>query len=1045
MDAHTLDAAGWHLNMNSPQTSPPNSSLPQHKSPEWIALVLSLPEGVSAQLTKKTEAFEYQQCIDLVAAWARLQKIMRAKGQTVESCLACASKERSEKDPKKSLAWELRITYILQIQSQSQTPPSESDLNYQYELCNVLVGALGFAPSPTLTLRRYTQPRQSFPESFDQELQEALEIEGKLIQLFDKVYAGKVPPPSDPAEKMGALILALTFDAGVLSVPELRAIIAVLGEPVRAVDGCYYLWLKLAESRGAVQEYRRVLLPDLSAALAIAAQNSASDPNLTIKKCLKAIARRLGYGSKHRLSIKRIQRGVKARLRAQRGIPQYVVDYCDYTIHSNSLNESAWRRIQDYVPWPDDQIPEDSTTRAREPDSKTQVPEEPIDERGDDVLSQVSRIFNTSADTAESLTKILAIRSRFDAATATRPVIHHVLDWVVELHRAISSNGKVRRVNSIRNLVTALVPRLIAGVGSHRLEDLDEDEWQCMLELVVDEEMSESWRSTIKYSFWNFLRFMETQGVLVKSPMGEWVGRMASHVNANVLSFEEFQRCIDDAGIDLASNPIPERKLMKLLLVLGFHLGIRKSEGLGIRACDIDPGPRPTLDVVHNEHRLLKTDSSERRIPLGLLDDHYYEALVDRATKAANRNGQLIDEYRRTSEIDSSIRKVIRIIQLVTDDPSTHYHTLRHSTATWILIALCAAPLQLERLTIQFPFLKDVLHRAAAIRSRLRGRQCSLHDLHAVKQLLGHRHEEMTLLHYIHCMDMLRYAAVTLNKTTPAPEILFGACGLTKWNRKLRRPEKREAHQNPLRLIESAFPANVRRHDVKLPTKELSLSVQLRNDQPLRDWRELSKKFAAEVAANPDRVPNHKDRRATKSADNTLVLTKMIDLVALINESKILGAKKKIKVLEDIKPKVRADQKLALGLSIAFSNDQGRQFDHVAFVTTLFIASIGRGFGWYQFDSEQRARSISEWLHYLGTSAGFNVVFGKEVNTTNRETKKRSRHIVEFADLTSLHDSGSSRILLKLQLMDRGARKSFPHSAFVWALAIYAQSKAVVS
>lgn len=1002
--------------------SDPASPLPQQPSPEWTALLSSLPEDAVERLSESTKDFTQQQWTDLLWVWRQLQDEMSRKGETVPSCIDAAYREADNKT-NQSLAVTLLIVFASRRLQDPTTHPSESELNDQIRLCSVLLKTFGFKHLPPLTLRLYSRPRQSFPESFEQEITHARELEDRLIQFFERVHAGKEAPLSDPDEKRGAFILTLVFDAGVLSVSELRAILATRNEPVRAVEDQHYIWLKLAESHSSVQEYRRVLLPELSAALAISGMQPTSEkePSINIKKGLRAIGRRLGYRSKDRLSIKHILRGAGARLHAQRAVPQYVVDYCEYTLHSNSLMESAWRRLHGYEPWPDAAIGEASI--IPESAAEKTESEETIADTSRDVLGQVARIFKSSASTQESLEQISAIRKQFNDDTYPRSVIPHLLDWLLELHKTISRSGKVRRIHTIRNLFTALAPRLIAGVGLQELKNLDEDDWQSMLDLTLDEQISESWRSTIRYSFWNFLRFMEQRGTLTIPVMSGWVGRMASNVNANVLSHAEFQRCIEEIKVGCGPTRQDEGRLMTFLLVLGHQLGLRKSEGLGITPFDVDQGPRPSLSVVNNQHRTLKTASSERRLPLGLLDERYRDALLKVAARPEDPTVKMIDAYQTGVETDSTIRKLNQVIQLVTADRTTSYHTLRHSAATWTLIALCAESLQLARLTPRFPFLTDALKRAKSIRGHLRGQQSGLHDLHAVKQLLGHRHEEMTLQHYIHCMDFLRYAAATLGREQPSAKTLMGAAGITRDSRSLRNSDKAAAISHPLKFIEARFPGHVYRHDVKLTPKEPTLSVQIKHNTTLRNWINTSKQSAEQPASSVNR---------SQLTDTS----KLNSVVTLINETKVLGAppRKMIQTLDEIKPTVRAELRLALGLARAMSADQGSRFDHATLSRKLLSAALARGFGWYKFASIASAGEVIEWLQYLGEAAGFKVVFGKDVNTTDQVSKKRRRHVLEFSDLKSLTDAGASRILLRLQLSTGGQRKSFPHSTFVWSL-----------
>ncbi len=379
----------------------------------------------------------------------------------------------------------------------------------------------------------------------------------------------------------------------------------------------------------------------------------------------------------------------------------------------------------------------------------------------------------------------------------------------------------------------------------------------------------------------------------------------------------------------------------------------------------------------------------------------------------------LADAFGLPVDPETTLRKLSKTLHAVTQDDQIHLHALRHTAATWTTTALVCESLQLNRFTDRFPFLNDVIELSKRARPALMGGKSSLHTLHAVRQLLGHRHESMTLLHYIHCLDLLRYAAVTLYLEEPTAAMLLGADGVGYFQRSTRGKAKTLNDTDAaLRLLESRNEGRVRRHDIeRAPPPDQDFSENLLKEGGFRDWINASRRQAnasEQSEAEPEREAN--------------------GAVAIINERSALGSNKTIESIDTIRPTSQVELQLGLAIANALSQEELQKFDHAEMARLLLLATYKRGVGRFVFE-RSTVRPMYEWLNLIGAQSGFTVTCGVEVNRKEKDGK-RLRLIEPIDDINQLDTLPTSRVLLQPKWTRSSKRKSFPHSAFVWALAM---------
>ena len=273
-------------------------------------------------------------------------------------------------------------------------------------------------------------------------------------------------------------------------------------------------------------------------------------------------------------------------------------------------------------------------------------------------------------------------------------------------------------------------------------------------------------------------------------------------VSAHVLTLEGFfeARQIINGPELCQCYPMYLLEYVDAMLILGFRLGLRKGEALGLEAGDVSPN----WVLVHpSDERGLKTPNSKRKLPLyPLLPRSEYcehcgtqaelDLLGDRLLRSAVYCKQcglkaeldsILDLRKRAQDLltadekflfhNPSKNKVTTRFEIVSENlllkvlghairkasgnSQLHFHHLRHSFASWTFLRLMVA--ELDVVPELFPQLKETREWLNA--GRQFRRDLYLDDgptrkhTRAVSSLLGHAGPVITTEAYVHFFDRL--------------------------------------------------------------------------------------------------------------------------------------------------------------------------------------------------------------------------------------------------------------------------------------------------
>lgn len=346
------------------------------------------------------------------------------------------------------------------------------------------------------------------------------------------------------------------------------------------------------------------------------------------------------------------------------------------------------------------------------------------------------------------------------------------IDLLTHFNQRELIRGRVKctlRASSVRSYLDAIGKRLIAVAGKTEVLSLESDELHdiyCEVINTCPTDKSKIKAATRLHGFHQFLKIKLGAPVVDFSDLGIKSGPAEAGVNANLISFDSFDRMKKTLCPNylIASRM---RKMQLLLAIIAFRCGLRRMEALKLRIIDVQGDVEPELLVRSNRYAYLKSSESIRRLPLACLLDRDELMLL----LAWRRDREMEDEKTIPESLLFSLDAqptvllpdhevfppIMQAVHQVTGDSTLVFHHFRHSFANWMLLKLLKnfSPEVRKRFHFlehqQFDPVNCDRLRKTILGNHFLGRQA----LFATAQLCGHAGPEITLLHYFHLCDWL--------------------------------------------------------------------------------------------------------------------------------------------------------------------------------------------------------------------------------------------------------------------------------------------------
>ena len=379
--------------------------------------------------------------------------------------------------------------------------------------------------------------------------------------------------------------------------------------------------------------------------------------------------------------------------------------------------------------------------------------------RGSDKAFEVRRQLVHYTKETQSHEPPLAAGSEQQASGCAPPFGQLIVNFAQHLLRYESSSGRKWKVATVKGCVLTVARRLGLLVGDDELETLEtiqlENLYLEALEIAgYESQEPRSLQRSVAWALKEFNRFLNPfrNG---KPPVSEaaifdvYCG--LTPVDARIISLDDCFRILD-----LIAQVKEERvrNIAILEVIFGFGGSLRRMEGFGLRKQDwaADTFWSPLL-IEEWQMRRLKTPNARRWVPLEPL-------LPLAAREGLAREDATQYLFGEGIEGESLRNKVIRVIHSAmieaTGDESMHYHLLRHSFCTWMMLRLFAGQhRELAEVFRHLPRTYEWLKGSDLRRQLGTSELVASDDVWMVAVLAGHGSPATSLEHYCHCLDLI--------------------------------------------------------------------------------------------------------------------------------------------------------------------------------------------------------------------------------------------------------------------------------------------------
>ncbi len=581
------------------------------------------------------------------------------------------------------------------------------------------------------------------PELIHEQYRLAVKLLGSLELLFTEISNGTAPPLSQN-QTIGTLILLLMIRDGIISFSEIRMVLHEIssGRLARYSN----LWYVLGPTSKDGSHIRRAFLskPTVIAATSWNVANTSDiDSKKLIRNAIESLSTRLNPAiSINKLSFQSLQKAASSYLRLQEDMIQHVADYIEGNLISDSLAESCFTRIMELNPNPS-MLNHEEALKAQRDRPRLQ----PI-ERPGLVKSLVDTLQKTRPDKlAKKETISLISKSRNIGQPHLVILLLDWVEWMVNINGIRCSTAGMHLTNFSRGI--------FASVNNLDIKISNPDDWEILVESMLKKSSDYDKLKDAIAKFSSFLSYKFSTNFSHHGYARE------ANVNAWCLSEEE-----KDEAINIlirrfeASEPVLA-DYGRQIIELAYYLGTRRWEILGLYPYEIVGTRTPWVQIKPNVMRDIKTDCSERQIPLKLITKFtFYSKWLDDC-KSYDSSDKLIPivehiginitkkEKKLFDMINSSIQEAIGSCEV-------SFHTLRHSATCRMILAIYWSDLDLADFG-DIPYFSEIANTAESIKNILvRKSNQNFTEHKTVSTILGHLSYRTTAGHYFHHYCILR-------------------------------------------------------------------------------------------------------------------------------------------------------------------------------------------------------------------------------------------------------------------------------------------------
>jgi len=591
----------------------------------------------------------------------------------------------------------------------------------------------------------------------------------------------------DAEERIGLLLLSSAYCGGLMDLAQLNAVLEVPLESIEWLGGIPEIRLPLSIRGTDEAEYRQWFPDPATLALLIRCADDVRDRKEQVQRKagkLRCIHSCLGAAGMPEQDLPRNLTEMLdlLRMQMQLRLPQILVNFaCRQAFVSQSIRPSSWGDIFGHADL-----------------------EDPAGAYGDNQRSDTA---TDSPDVPEWLLDLCQrIRAGQSVETPLQADTHAELaglvqSWTTSMLAGASAYGHDIGRSTIARYARLLGPALVSQLDGTSIFELETDALEIVYESALEAQSTDGKRRALAKAIHEFHTFLQHRynypPISPYSLLG--IGKDVTRVDARIISEDQYHsvlKALGTCGLELRTPRLVTAA--RLFLVMGFRLGLRRNEALKLRLHDLHlpelstvasariqkrhpnmrklsseelAGLELPVDLLIRPHALrkLKTLNAVRRLPLSvllepdelqLLTDWYRQRLEEEATNPTSEYLFCIPQLRTQWISESYLLPALHgCMRAVTGCKFMHYHHLRHSCATWLMLKLMSTlsgsspELIFRDLPQTTRWLKDGSRLHKAFLSAKGGPTRRI--VHIVSAILGHGSPKTTLLHYVHSLPQI--------------------------------------------------------------------------------------------------------------------------------------------------------------------------------------------------------------------------------------------------------------------------------------------------
>ncbi|MEY8241435.1 MAG: site-specific integrase, partial [Cycloclasticus sp.] len=620
-----------------------------------------------------------------------------------------------------------------------------------------------------------------------------------LFNIWKECLEGSLPSKSSLTDesKIGQVILSSVLFGGLLNSHLLGGLLKTFPAKPRLFNDRAYIDLSLSWMGHEDSESRRWFLDPLSETLIwqlrvanLDVQNlKLSDITKLIFIYLLSFFKETGLGkNNHPKNISFFLD--TCSLTYDLMLPPFLSHYLQRKHISHSIKKQGWDRLEGITPSLDAKLIASGLDLEHWKSSPALTDKDIASEKTAEspYLTCIQKISIDLSNT-EMRADLRALSESYENSESLQPLL---FNWGVSLLEKGKKGRPAPKPNTVRQYIKTIGNRLYEQLGDIRCIDLDSSFIEDAYIQVLDDIDSKGLRrkvSRLLYSFHCYIvRHYDVVAIDYRAVLGDM--HAPSPVDANLFFIDEFKKLL--SVLDESDLILNHPKLVtatKILAILGYKCGLRRSEALKLRLIDFHGTYSPMLLVRPHVGRRLKTFASKRVLPLKvLLEKDELEFLQNwlEARKTEELENPFspylfsIPEknYACISE-DLVFPALHAAMRASTGDESIRYHHFRHSFASLTLLRLMVADYGLpEGFFDNQPETLKWLQKSKAFKVALYGcEDPTRKHLFYVSSLLGHSLPDVSLEHYIHTLDIIS-SSIIRQRFKPSLQALRSASGL---------------------------------------------------------------------------------------------------------------------------------------------------------------------------------------------------------------------------------------------------------------------------